>query len=111
MTTREHLNRSRRRSILLTLPGITLFVGSIIVGQHNPGLPPNPAIIFVGFALFAAGLLLGYGGGRCLFCGERLGRVFSRANSAVWKIADDLQFCPFCGTSLDQDGDVPVTKG
>ena len=96
MTTRENLNRARRRGLYIGGIGFVLFAGAICADRAYQG---NLALL--GGLLFTASLLCLTLTGRCVHCGKLLGRMFSTSADSLIKIASALQFCPYCGTPLD----------
>ena len=97
MTTREQLNKVRRRSFGIAIPGFALGAVAMVSGTQ-------PFLMIgglSGFAMFMIGTLLMLFAGRCEKCKNRLGRVFSQAGGSL-SIPAELRFCPYCGTSLDE---------
>ena len=56
MTTREHLNQIRKRATMLAIPGWLL---AAMGGFISNGKGSWSILLFIGFALFAGGILLG----------------------------------------------------
>ena len=100
MTTREKLNRVRRRVALLAPVGFVMFAAGGAASQTNQAFI---AVALLGFALFAMSIAYPMFTGRCVHCGRLLGLMFSQAGSSFFRIALDLQFCPYCGKSLDDE--------
>lgn len=98
MTTRQHLNRARRRSSLIAAPGFAMFVIGMSLSE---GQGPLKVVGIVGFVLFFIGILLMLFTGKCLSCDQGLGMVFNHGGGPPWKISEELRFCPYCGNSLD----------
>src|SRR2546423_7099983 len=98
MTTRDRLIRTRRWAMLLVIPGCILLVAGGPLARSRPTLT---WVVFLGFAMFAAAIVSIMFTGRCVNCGRLLGRIFSQAGGAPWSVASDLQFCPYCGVSID----------
>ena len=107
MTTREHLNQIRKRATMLAIPGWLL---AAMGGFISNGKGSWSILLFIGFALFAGGILLGLFTGRCLSCARKLGQAFSQTGGKVWQISNDLRYCPYCGESLDKPADFSGTE-
>lgn len=100
MTTRERLNRVRRRSFLVAIPGFIIFAASGAASQSHPAFTGG---IFLGFALFGGSIVYTLFAGRCVHCRRRLGQIFSQSGGGpMLRISPDLKFCPYCGVSLDE---------
>ena len=101
MTTREHLNRQRRKSSLLHLVGTLICAGGMYAS-----VVWDRSWAFVGLggvALSVAGWLWLRFSGRCFYCQKRL--MINGAEGAPWRVDDDLIYCPYCGTSIDKSTD------
>ena len=99
MTTRDRVNRNRRRGFLVAIIGFVMFAGGMITREsHREFL----SVGLLGFALFAGSSIYMLHGGRCVHCQRPLGRVFTETGT-IFGISSDLQFCPYCGKSLDED--------
>jgi hypothetical protein len=102
MSTRDRLNRLRRRAYLSIAVSVAILAVSIPLSQKYP--------LFIALACMAglvflpASLLLMFGG-RCSNCGYSLARVFYGTGSPM-RISPHLRFCPYCGTSIDSDAKV-----
>ena len=97
MTTREHLNRNYRRSSVIIVAGILLFIAGIVAKSGHGSLA---ALDIFGFVVVGCGIILTTFGGRCLHCRRLLGRMFFE-QGIYGKVSQNLRFCPYCGTSLD----------
>ncbi len=85
--------------MLLAIAGFSLFgVG----GSLTKGHPAMIGLVVLGFALFGGSIVYTLFGGRCMHCSRPLSRVFSQTGGA-FGIASDVQFCPYCGTSIDDE--------
>jgi len=100
MTTRERLNRERRRAFLIAITGFVMFAGGMTAGQSHPAFM---IVGFSGFALFGGSIIYVLFRGRCVHCQRPLGKLFYQSGTTPFSIASDLQFCPYCGRSLDDD--------
>ena len=100
MTTRERVNRDGRRMFLLALIGFVMFAGGMTASQAR-----REFIILglSGFALFGGAIIYRMFSGRCVHCQRPLARLFYQTWGSAFNIASDLQFCPYCGRSLDDD--------
>lgn len=100
MTTRDKLNRVRRRVALLAPVGFIMFAAGGAASQTHQAFI---AVAVLGFALFAMSIVYPMVTGRCVHCDRLLGLIFSQAGSSFLRIAPNLQFCPYCGKSLDDE--------
>ncbi len=99
MTTRERVNRDRRRGFLVAMIGFIMFAGGMTISErHREFL----IVGFSGFALFGGAIIYGLSSGRCVHCQRPVGRLFQQSGSP-FAISSDLQFCPYCGKSVDDD--------
>ena len=102
MTIREHLARQQNMLLLWTLASVLAF-GAIL------WLEPPPArfnwlatLSLVSFAcsLVTAAYLL-----RCPRCDGRLGRLKVPLTRRLFSFGKTVDFCPYCGVSLDASYD------
>jgi hypothetical protein len=100
MTTRERINRYGQRTFWMALIGFVIFSGGGMASKSHPEF--KIAAIF-GFVLFGAAIICVRFGGRCVRCHRPLGRLWYGSWGTAFGIASDLQFCPYCGGSLDDD--------
>jgi hypothetical protein len=98
MTTREYLNRARKRSCILAMPGIALFVYGLNFEKNQDS---KFFILLFAFAICIVATLLPYFFCKCLQCRAYLGVLSNQSRSTPWKISDDLHYCPYCSHSLD----------
>src|SRR5437763_9149048 len=102
MSTRDRLNRLRKRGYLSIAVSVAVLAVSIPLSQKYPIFIALACV--AGLVLLAASLLLMFGG-RCSNCGYSLGRVFYGTGSLM-RISPHLHFCPYCGKSIDSDAKV-----
>lgn len=100
MTTRERVNRDRRRSVLIAIVGFVMFWGGMTASQAHPAFV---VVGLSGFALFGGSILYVMFSGRCVYCQKSVGRLFYQGGGSPLSISADLQFCRYCGRSLDDD--------
>ena len=99
MTTRQSLVHKRRLGFALGAPGILLF--AISLKGLEPGQIFNAADL-LGLALVGISLIYIMFTGRCVHCRRRLVQPFYRNGVSLFQITpSDLQFCPYCGKSVD----------
>ena len=99
MTTRQSLIHQRRLGFALAAPGILLF--AISLKELEPSQTFSAAELN-GLALIGVSLLYIMFTGRCLHCRRRLVRPFYRNGVSLFHMTpSDLQFCPYCGKSVD----------
>ena len=103
MTTRERINRYGQRIFLMALIGFVMFAGG---GMASKTYPKFKIVAISGFVLFGAAIIGVRFGGRCVHCHRSLGRLWYGSWGTAFGIASDLQFCPYCASSLDDDDDV-----
>jgi hypothetical protein len=99
MTTRERVNKVRRRSFLIGMIGFIMFAGGITASERHREFT---IVGFSGFALFGGSIIYMLSSGRCVHCQRPVGRVFQQSGTP-FAISSDLQFCPYCGKSIDDD--------
>ena len=102
MSTRDRLNRLRRRAYLSIAISVAVLAVSIPLSQKYPIFIALACV--AGVVLLAASVLLIFGG-RCSNCGYSLARVFYGTGSPI-RISPHLRFCPYCGNSIDGDAKV-----
>ncbi len=102
MTTRQRINRHGRRAFLVALIGFLMFVGGMMASKSRPEFK---IVAISGFVLFVGATIYVRFGGRCVHCHRPLGRLWYGSWGTAFGIASDLQFCPYCGSSLDGDDD------
>jgi len=102
MTTREHLNKHRKWSLLAVCSVIPIWIGAVFpvvfLGKNDPCVP----LMIIGFLVSLCGWFAFVLGGRCLQCGQRLNVIFFYRGSLL-KISKLFHFCPYCGKSLDEE--------
>src|SRR5437588_3509026 len=103
MTTRERINRYGQRSFLMALIGFVMFAGGMMASKSHPEFK---VVGISGFVLFGAAIICVRFGGRCVHCHRPVGRLWYGSWGTAFGIASDLQFCPYCGGSLDDDDNV-----
>jgi len=64
------------------------------------------AIGLCGFVLFGGSIIYTMFSGRCVHCQRPLGKLFYQSSGSPFSIESDLQFCPYCGRSLDDDATI-----
>jgi hypothetical protein len=109
MTTREHINQTRRRASLFFGVGFAILVGGLVVEK---GPDPQPWLIIAGVVLIIVGIVFSLLTGRCLQCHHLLGGLSRLEGSSFYRISSSLRFCPYCGHSLDapHPGDAPIER-
>ena len=96
-TIRDVIKRRMRWLTLVAIAG-WLLVGLSIQFPRN-GQPPPPLVI-VGFLVFAGALLAMQRAVRCLKCSTPLGKIAATIAFGLW--GRRVNFCPYCGVSLDE---------
>lgn len=101
MTTRQGVNRTLRRGFLGVIIGFAVcFGGAILASQiHRTFI----VVSVVGFVLAGASILYLSFAGRCIHRQRLLTGLFSESGGSPFNMSRDLQFCPYCGKSLDDD--------
>ena len=109
-TNRDHIRRRVLLALAIGAAGwLTIFAASFI--NHAAGEKgPQPLISAIGFLMFI-GAILAVQRVKCPRCATRLGQV-AMLIGAQWGKKRRLNFCPYCGTSLDDSmkKDEPVTR-
>jgi hypothetical protein len=100
MTPRERINRDGRRTFLVALIGFAMFVGGMMASKRHPEFK---IVAISGFVLFVAATIYVRFAGRCVHCHRPLGRLWYGSWGTAFGLASELQFCPYCGKSLDDD--------
>jgi hypothetical protein len=99
MTTRQRLNRDFWRGTLFSVLGFVMFAGGMAASEAHR------EFMFVGlcgFALMAGSIVVyGFFRGRCVHCHRSLGKLFYQ--EGAFGVPSHVQFCPYCGKSLDDD--------
>jgi hypothetical protein len=95
MTTRERVNRDGRRMLLIALIGFVMTTSQ----RHREFM----IVGVTGFALFGGAIIYRMFSGRCVHCQRPLARLFYQTWGSAFNIESGLQFCPYCGKSLDDD--------
>jgi hypothetical protein len=83
----------------MALPGFVMFGAGMAASEGHRAFV---AVGLLGFALFGGSILYMMFSGRCVHCRRLLGRMFAQSMGSPVSIASDLQFCPYCGASLDE---------
>jgi hypothetical protein len=83
-------------------------MGGIIASKSYPEFTREfMAVAFSGFPLSFGSIAYMMFSGRCVHCQRRLGKLFFEGTGSLFSdflsIDSDLQFCPYCGRSLDDD--------
>jgi len=100
MTTRERINKTRGRSVLIALTGFLIAFGAVIAQDTSRELAM--ALGFVGFALFGGAIIYAIFTGRCVHCQQWVGMLLSKDPDEI-SVPQEMRFCPYCGKSLDED--------
>ncbi len=100
MTTREHLNHLRRRTIWLWLAVIVL---AVVAYCNHSTFPIEVSLVAV-FGIVIIGIittLIEKASGHCLHCRQDILRHVARSDWLPRGIPAAVRFCPRCGVSLD----------
>ena len=100
MTTRERLNKTGSRAVLIAGAGILMCLGAAIA--YNTYREFSMALGFVGFALFGGSIIYVTFTARCVHCQQRIG-IFLHGKDDEILARPQMRFCPYCGKSLDDD--------
>jgi hypothetical protein len=98
MTTRQRVNRDRRRGFLIAMIGFIMFAGGMTASERHREFM---IVGFSGFVLFGGSIIYMQFSGRCVHCQRPVGHLSQ--SGTPFAISSDLQFCPYCGKSLDDD--------
>ena len=101
MSARDHLNRKLRPWIIGMYGSFAVvFVSGVVASLLDE--PPAIAVLIPGFVICFGSMLLIQLRTRCPFCRLKLGQMLL-ASGLVWRFGPAFNFCPKCGTSLDQE--------
>jgi len=103
-TIREAVKRRVRRLALLAVAGWLVIPASVLVASwtaSGSGRGELPPWAFLGIVAFAAAILGLNFGVRCLKCRTRFGQLALEI-AFHWGRRARVNFCPFCGTGLDE---------
>jgi hypothetical protein len=101
MTTRERLNRIRKRGVLLALGFAAV---AVIAGLLSARSQTAPVVAIIAGALALSSVNLSMWLGHCSKCRKRVGPAFLYRGTPI-RISRDFRFCPYCGVSIDQPGE------
>ena len=105
MTGREQLNRRLRPLVIGLYGGFAVVFASGVLGhfmERSPNADYLLVPLVIGISITVASMFVIQFGVRCPFCRLRLGQVFFLTGQ-VWRFGRNFNFCPNCGTSLDQE--------
>jgi len=103
VTIRDILAARRRKLMILAFAGWLGFVFSgILATQHGTWWLPFPF-----FALFGSAVLLNMFWLKCPRCAGPLGMTNASLTGRVGLLYRRINFCPYCGVSLDETWDKP----
>jgi hypothetical protein len=101
VSVRDRLNHKLRPWIIGMYGGFALaFASGALASLLDE--PPAVALLILGFVICFTSMLVIQFGTRCPFCKLRLGQMLL-ASGWVWRLGPEFNFCPKCGTSLDQE--------
>ena len=105
MSIRDFLKRRTRRILAIGFGGwLLLPLSAIVSGGHEPPWP----LAVVGVLLFGGAVLSMLFLNRCPKCRARLGQL-SGEIAFHWGTRARVNFCPYCGVSLDTPYEPPRT--
>ena len=105
MTGREQLNRRLQPFVIGLYGGFAMVLASAVLGHFMRGSPSADYLLVpvaIGIVVTIISLLVIQFGIRCPNCRLRLGHILL-ATGHVWGFGEKFNFCPKCGTSLDQE--------
>ena len=105
MTARQHLDRRLRPLVIALYGGFALAIASGALGAFMEGSPISDYLLVplvLGIAITMVPMFVIQFGVRCPFCRLRLGQLLFLTGS-IWRFGKNFNFCPKCGTSLDQE--------
>jgi hypothetical protein len=94
MTTRERLNKTESRAVLIAGAGFLMCLGAAIA--YNTYREFSMALGFVGFALFRGSIIYVTFTARCVHCQQRIG-IFLHGKDDEILARPQMRFCPYCG--------------
>ena len=104
MTARQRLNAKCRRFVTGMYGGLALAIISGLLTSFQKSAIADYFLIgvVIGIATAVPSMLVLQFGIRCPSCQLRLGQLLLAAGY-VWGFGKNFNFCPRCGTSLDQE--------
>jgi hypothetical protein len=99
MTIRESLNKKITRVMAAALLSFALAgVSGFLLNDASR----HPSLItFIGITGFALCVLYMIFGLRCPKCRVAIGGMISAPGANLFRVSNQIKFCPYCGTSLD----------
>lgn len=101
-TIRDYLKRRVRLCLAFAAGGWLLIALGGALAQRLPDTVPRPAIPLVGFVLFFGAILTMQRSVKCPKCRAKLGQTIAMPLAFKWGSGPQVNFCPFCGVSLDE---------
>ena len=94
VTIRTYIKSKRRQAFLVGIVGFALLVTASVIGQGFP------ALVFLGFVMFAGAILYQLFAIRCPRCRGNLGGPLAYASGPIG-VSRRVRFCLYCGVELD----------
>lgn len=101
-TIRDYIKRRVRWCFGVAIAGwLLVALGGSFAKELPPGIPPF-ALPIAGFVLFGGSILALQRIARCPKCKANLARTIAMPLSLSWGSGPKINFCPYCGVSLDE---------
>jgi hypothetical protein len=101
-TIRDYIKRRVWWCAALGFGGWLIFALGSVIARSMPDGVPRAAIPVVGFVMFGGAIFALQGIVRCPRCKAKLGRTVAMPIAFSWGSGPKVNFCPFCGVSLDE---------
>lgn len=101
-TIRDYLKGRIRWCLAFAVGGWLLIALGGGFAAHLPEGIPRPAIPLLGFIVFFGAIIAIQRSIKCPKCKARLGRTIAMPLAVNFGSGPQVNFCPFCGVSLDE---------
>jgi hypothetical protein len=106
-TIRDYIKRRVRWCLAVAVAGwLTVAIGGGLAKTLPPGIPPF-ALPLIGLVMFGGSILALQRIAKCPKCKANLGRTIAMPLALSWGSGPKINFCPYCGVSLDEPRPVP----
>jgi hypothetical protein len=106
-TIRDYIKSRVRRCFAIAIVGwLLVALGGGFAKDLPPDIPPF-ALPVVGFVMFGGSILALQRIAKCPKCKANLGQTIAMPLALSWGSGAKINFCPYCGVSLDERRPVP----
>jgi hypothetical protein len=103
MTLRSYIRKRMYWCCAVAVAGWLLIPVAAILGKDVPGTMREPVLPVLGFLMFGGPILVMQRVVRCPKCKANLARTIAMPVAFTWGSGPRVNFCPYCGVSLDQE--------